>query len=123
MNSILKISFILLLLTTGGCDSTKSSANEESKEAETKTQINSDDMVKEGFVLGSIKINRGSACPYIIEDEQLGLKYDPVNLDEEKFKKFKLEEQKIFFKFTPLRRMNRCNEASPIQLTAIEIRE
>lgn len=122
MNSIIKLSVVLLLLSTGGCDSAKSAGTSETEESKAVEQNNTDDMVKEGFVVGNIQINRGSSCPYIIIDEKLGLKYDPVNLDEDKFKSFKVEDQKIFFKFTPLRRMNRCNEATPIQLTAIEIR-
>lgn len=122
MNSIVKISVILILLSTGGCDSTKSSTKSEVEDSKTMVQNNQDDMIKDGFVVGTIKSNKGSSCPYIIIDEKRDLKYDPINLDDEKFKAFRVEEQKIYFKFTPLRRMNRCSEATPIQLIEIEMR-
>lgn len=121
MNLILKLSAVLFFTIATSCDSAKSTVQE--KETNTNAVKEMDTkLVNEGYVAGTVKYLEKSECSYILVDEKLDLKYDPINIDEEKFASFKTDDRKVYFKFLPLRRMNRCNEASPIQLIDIQLR-
>jgi len=121
MNIFLKLSAILFLSMTQSCDSTKASATE--KKAETNTTKEMNTLISEGYVAGTIKYQVESKCSYILIDEKTGIKYDPVNIGEEKFMPYKNDANKVYFKYLSLRRMNRCNEASPVQLIDIQLRQ
>ena len=79
-------------------------------------------MVKKGFKMGTIIESKVEGdCPFVIRTEGIDktLLYDPVNLDE----RYKKNGEKIWFTFVRLRRMNRCEKASPVNITAIQKRE
>ena len=59
-------------------------------------------------------------CAYAIKTIGEGFEYlDPLNLDE----KYKIDGQQIWFKYRGLRRENRCENARPVEIIEIMIRE
>ncbi len=105
----LKFTFILLFFFTS-CNSRKN--------MDTKTFIKSEKykkMISDGYTFGKIiKSNVKGDCEFSIKISD-SLYYDPVNLSD-LYRKDKLE---IWFKFTRMRRMNRCQKALPITINDI----
>ena len=46
-----------------------------------------------------------------------------INILEESYKAMRNDGEKVYYKYRPLRRMNRCTEANPIELIDIKKRE
>ena len=127
MTIFLKLSVLALLMFTSSCDSVKSTADAEnsSTKEETKKEapnVMNEKLINEGYSVGTITYLANSKCSYIIIDEKTGVKFDPINIDEDKFKAYKKDASKIYYKYRGLRMMNRCNEGQPIQLEAIQSR-
>ena len=80
-------------------------------------------MDSEGYIKGIVKVLKDSDCPFIIIDETSRTQLDPINFDLPEFAEYKNDGIKIYFKYKPLRRMNRCNDASPIEVESIKKRE
>lgn len=80
-------------------------------------------MITKGFHLGQIKYLKNSKCEYIIIDQTTKAKFDPINISEEIFKSLRNDGEKIYYKYRPLRMMNRCNEGNPISLLETKKRE
>ena len=116
--TMIKLAALLLLSLALSCNSTKSNI-----ETTTETKVVQTDFEKEGYSVGIIQYNKDSSCEYIIINEISNSKFDPINIDEEKFAVFKENDSKIYFKYESLRRMNRCSEAAPIKLIDIKKRE
>lgn len=116
--TMIKLTALLLLSLALSCNSTKSNI-----ETTTETKVVQTDFEKEGYSVGIIQYNKDSSCEYIIINEISNSKFDPINIDEEKFAVFKENDSKIYFKYESLRRMNRCSEAAPIKLIDIKKRE
>jgi hypothetical protein len=89
----------------------------------TETKTMNIDYSKEGYSIGTITYQKDSKCAYIITDEKSGIKFDPINIDKDLFESYKVDNSKIYFKYRPLRMMNRCTEAQPIELEDIKKRE
>ena len=107
---ILKPTFVLLFFLTFSCSSTK-----DSKKDVTENTMETKKMIAEGFEKGFIvESEKGMDCPYTIEVENNGnIDYlDPVDLPD----KFKKNGVAVWFKFTPSRRMKRCEKADPVIL-------
>ena len=121
MNLILKLSAVLFFTIATSCDSAKSTVQE--KETNTNAVKEMDTkLVNEGYTTGTVKYLANSKCSYVLIDEKTDIKYDPINIDEEKFMSFKKDTEKVYFKYHALRMMNRCDEASPVQLIDIQLR-
>lgn len=76
-------------------------------------------MQEAGFLMGTIKAEIDTACPFVIEVGTENPYYlDPVDLEES----YKSDGMKIWFKYRGLRRMNRCPKANPISVTEIQKR-
>jgi hypothetical protein len=77
-------------------------------------------MVNEGFIKGTIVFSdEPDDCAYTIRLEgKENLMYDPTNLDV----KYQKHDEKIWFTFAPMRRMNRCIKANPIYINEIKKR-
>lgn len=110
MKSILKFSTLLLLFITLSCNSSKSKTSKTQAEYE-----------KEGYFLGTISPKGIGNCAWVIYDEKRNLKFDPINIEDQKFVRFSKKEEKIYFKYLPLRQKNRCDNVAPIQLTEISL--
>lgn len=118
--NILKIISISVLMMTAGCDATKSSTSTEKQESENTIEMKSE-LIQDGYSYGKIIYDEKSSCPYIIEDQQTKEMLDPINFNEEKFAGMRNAGDMIYFKCQRLRRMNRCPDAAPIQLTEIKM--
>jgi hypothetical protein len=122
MNYIKNLFALAILATVVACSSTKTkeSSNETiTKETITKeTAIKNDKMINEGYTKGTIVFSdKTDDCAYTIQlDGKDNLMYDPMNLDV----KYQKHDEKIWFTFSPLRRMNRCIKANPIYITDIK---
>jgi hypothetical protein len=120
MNIYFKIMAAILFVFAGSCDSTKNTAKNEAKSTEMK-QTMENKFINEGYSKGLLTAKRESSCTFIILDEKTGAKFDPINLEEGKFGNFKSAKNEIvYYKYRPLRMMNRCTEAQPISLEDIK---
>lgn len=105
-----KLFYFITTLLILSCNSTKNT-----KKVSEQVQIEAEKMIMEGFKKGTvIASEKKGDCPYIIElqsnDKQVYL--DPIDLPTE----FKKNEILIWFKFTPSRRIKRCEKADPVIL-------
>jgi hypothetical protein len=74
---------------------------------------------QKGYTLGTLESKKTGDCSWVIVVKDSNLQFDPVNIDEDKFVALKATKAPFFFKFLRLRRQNRCEGVSPIQLTEI----
>ncbi|MFT7627272.1 MAG: hypothetical protein ACI9OS_000919 [Ulvibacter sp.] len=119
MNFIKTLFALLVIATVVACSSTKT--KDSSNENATTESSNKDDkMINEGYTKGRIVYSdKPDDCAYTIQLEgKDNLMYDPMNLDVE----FQKHDENIWFTFSPLRRMNRCVKANPINITDIKKR-
>lgn len=113
-----KLAIILFSFLFISCNSTKRTAT---NNTENETQMESNKMNESGFTTGTILFSEKEGdCPFTIQvDGNDGaLFYDPINISEG----FKNDGEKVWFKFTRLRTMNRCEKASPIRIEEIQKR-
>ncbi len=113
-----KISLLLFSMLIISCNSTNKTA---SNNAENETQMETKNMIEAGFMMGTIvHSDKEGDCPFTIQIEGVdGISfYDPINITED----FKKDGEKIWFKFTGLRMMNRCDKANPIRIEEILLR-
>ncbi len=100
---IIPLSFFLILLI-GSCNSSKLRVNKTSDAFQT-----------EGYTVGIIVPKVTGNCGWVITVSD-NIRYDPINIEEEKFFSFSFQKDTIYFKFLPLRIQNRCKNISPIKL-------
>lgn len=106
---------LLLLLSVISCNTANKVTEVKNNSEE---QIESKKMITEGFTSGQISIStKENDCTITIKVEgEYGVYYlDPVDLKGD----FQTEGEKIWFKYGPLRRMNRCVKANPISIIEI----
>lgn len=87
-------------------------------------KMETEKMLEAGYQLGTIVASSAEGdCPFVIElaTKTDTLLYDPINLDKS-FSSFKQDNMKVWFTFQPLRMMNRCTKANPINLIDIKTR-
>jgi hypothetical protein len=123
--TIAKTLFLLFsVVLISNCGTTKTSSSTlTSSETTTESMSmanakNDTEMISEGYSKGTIVASTiENDCPYTIrmEDKESYL-LDPVNLEET----YKKDGMQIWFKFTGLRMMNRCDKANPITITEIK---
>lgn len=109
--------FIISLGLASNCSSTKTS-NEVSLTND--SAMTSEQMEEAGYTKGTIvSSEKEGDCPYVIalEDDSSRM-FDPVNLETA----YKKDGTKIWFKYTGLRMMNRCEKANPVNINEIQKR-
>ena len=114
INTYLLLFSILLF----SCNSTNKSVIDTS---ENEIRIESEKMIEDGFIKGTIVASEIEGdCPITIKVQGKEAPYflDPINLEGS----FKKEGEKVWFKFEGLRMMNRCNKANPISIIDIQKR-
>lgn len=79
------------------------------------TTNNTIDYEKEGYMFGTIEPKDSGNCGWIITNKE-NILFDPINIEDEKFSSFTTKKENVYFKFLPLKRSNRCMNASPIEL-------
>ncbi len=114
-----KITFILLSVFIFSCNSTTKTATNNSIN---DTQMESKKMIDAGFIMGTVvSSEKEGDCSFTIQIEGVdGISfYDPINITDD----FKKDGETIWFKFTGLRMMNRCDKANPIRIEEIQLRD
>ncbi|MBS3739361.1 hypothetical protein [Mesohalobacter halotolerans] len=110
MINLLKPMTLMLFLMFVSCNSTKNPKTENDAATEKAKK-----MIADGFKKGIIiAFDKKSNCPYIIKLQKSNQTafLDPVDLPA----KFKEDKMAIWFKFTPSRRIKRCQKANPVLL-------
>lgn len=119
MKHLIKLSLVIVLVFLQSCDSAKNTTNSErSKVVETKAM--NQKLINGGYSSGTISYTNNGDCSYIIVDEKANSKFDPINMDTEKYDAFKNKSMKVYFKYRSLRRANRCNNVRPIEIIDIK---
>jgi len=116
--NLIKFSIASFLLVLISCNTTTKTVNSISNE---EIKMKEKNMISEGFLAGQISFSKNEGdCPITIKVEgENGVYYlDPIDLSEE----FKNNGENVWFKFAGLRRMNRCDKASPISIIEIQKR-
>ncbi|MFT7071938.1 hypothetical protein [Patiriisocius sp. Uisw_017] len=113
------ILFTLLVFTTACCSSKKSSANATQKPNE--AIMTDAKMMEAGFKSGTIVASKIEGdCQFTIEMTGEKLYFlDPINLEEQ----YKKDGMEVWFTFTGLRMMNRCEKANPINVNEIQMKK
>lgn len=113
------------LLSIQSCGGTETSAKSIATETDASNTIetNEKSMQEEGYSKGFVKETDNTKCQFIIINEKTNTAFDPINFEEDAFRDFRLQGEKIYYKFLPLRMPNRCTEAQPISLVDIKKRE
>lgn len=78
-------------------------------------------MKAEGYNLGTILYSEVEGeCPYVIQlVSDPNTMFDPIDLSED----HKVNGQKVWFTYNPLRMKNRCDKANPVSLEKIVIKD
>jgi len=110
--NILTLLFSILLFS---CNSTNKTVT---ANPEDEVKIATEKMMEAGFIKGTIVASTIEGdCPITIKVEGKNGTYylDPIDLKGD----FQTDGEKVWFKFGPLRRMNRCDKANPISIIEI----
>lgn len=120
MQNSFKICLILITIFLYNCKTSKKTDAENKNEQNNYVEkISETRMKEEGYVRGLLKSNTSKDCPYILTVEAYEDVMDPINLRD--FFKVDIPE-KVWVKYSSLRMKNRCTEARPISIIAIEKR-
>jgi len=124
LTKIFTASLIILFTSCSSSKNTKQEAeNNTMNNEQSENKIMDAQIINEGFHLGEIQHLKNSKCEYIIIDLATKAKFDPINISEKTYEAFRKDTQKIYYKYRPLRMMNRCPDANPISLIEIKKRE
>ncbi|CAM3319691.1 hypothetical protein [Aequorivita lipolytica] len=123
---VLKVTFAIFSIFILSCISSqnKSQNLETNSAAEIEAKkIAAEKMMDDGYLPGRIIYSDiVGDCEYTIQLKQGEREFyyvDPINLEET----FRRDNQTVWVKFNGLRRMNRCENAAPVELTEIKNRD
>ncbi|MCZ4317584.1 hypothetical protein O4H26_01140 [Aequorivita viscosa] len=123
MLKMILVFFSAIILSCGSTEKQTQSAttSETTTTTETSETVDPQKMIAEGYTLGTIIYSEKEGdCPYTIQmpgDKMEFFYLDPINLEEV----YKKDGLKVWVKFTGLRRMNRCDRATPAEINDIKI--
>jgi PBP1b-binding outer membrane lipoprotein LpoB len=120
---IFTASFIILFASCNTSKDTSKQVKNDAMNNEAELNTMKNKMINDGFHLGEIKHLKESECSYIIIDQETEAKFDPINITDALYKAIRNDGEKVYYKYRPLRRMNRCTEANPIEIIDIKKRE
>ncbi|MDX1461580.1 MAG: hypothetical protein R3359_00880 [Marinirhabdus sp.] len=104
----------MLLMCTACCTSGKTT-----KEASSNESMDTTKMMEAGYTMGTVVASTAeNDCPYVLKSTIDGndIMFDPINLEET----YKKDGMTVWYKYTGLRMMNRCEKANPIRLEEIQ---
>ncbi len=105
---------------TQNSTASETTANTSSESSTISGNVDPQKLMAEGYMLGTIMFSdKEGDCPYTIQmpgDKMEFYYLDPLNLDE----KYKVDGLKVWVKFKGLRTMNRCDKATPAEITDIK---
>jgi len=106
---------LLIILSVVSCNTANKATEAKNN---TEQQMDSKQMIADGYLAGQISISKEEGdCPITIKIEGKNGTYylDLIDLKED----FQTDGEKVWFKYGPLRRMNRCEKANPISIIEI----
>ncbi|WP_339609082.1 hypothetical protein [uncultured Planktosalinus sp.] len=113
MTLIIKSFLFFFLILLISCNSSK-------KSSETESSINETKMIEKGFQKAVVIFSENEkVCPFTLSVEGVDYLLDPINLE----KTFKVNQEKIWVNYRPLRMANRCDKATPVEIIEIEKRQ
>lgn len=121
--TLLRTSLFILALGLFSCNSAKKAKDD--KNMDPVAMNNEKTMMEGGFLKGVVIASDAEGdCAYkirIMDNENYDETYllDPINITE----KYAKDGEKIWFKFSGLKRANRCAGATPVSITEIAKRE
>lgn len=102
--------FAFVFCVAAACNSSKQPQEDTAAKA-AKAQM----MTEAGFKSATVIVQpQESGCPVVIKIDNTYV--DPIDLKDE----FKVDQLAVWVKYTPLRRMNRCDMAGPVSITEIQ---
>ena len=114
------ITFFSVLLIA--CSSTNKATSEEKNVTNTKEiEMKTSEMLAAGFTMSEVVESKEEGdCPFTLKMKNKDNVYylDPINMTDE----FKKHGEKVWVKYSGLRRMNRCIKANPVSIIEIEKR-
>ncbi len=120
---LLFTSMVTLTLVVFSCNSTKTTGKD--KITNPKTEVmDTKKMIEDGFLEGTVVLSKAeNDCPVTIKIEGKAGAYflDPINITE-KYESFIVDGTKVWIKYAGLRMMNRCDKASPVNITDLQAR-
>lgn len=113
---LIKTMITLFTFIAISCSSTSKTTTATDNENDmNKVTMNEKKMMEAGFTRGTIVYSdEAGDCPYTIEvqiNDNMTY-FDPIDLDE----KYKEDGIEVWFKYGPLRMMNRCEKANPVSI-------
>lgn len=119
---LIKSSLTLLSVLLIACSSTNKAASEEKNTPNTKEiEMKNSEMLAAGFSMAVVVESKEEGdCPFTLKMKNKDNEYylDPINMTDA----FKKNGEKVWVKYSGLRRMNRCSKANPISINEIEKR-
>ena len=114
------LTFFSVLLIA--CSSTNKATSEEKNVTNTKEiEMRTSEMLAAGFTKAEVVESKEEGdCPFTLKMKNKDNVYylDPINMTDE----FKKHGEKVWVKYSGLRRMNRCIKANPVSINEIEKR-
>lgn len=109
---------ILCISLTACCSSKKTSSDNDTSNM--KASMTDTEMMEAGFQSGTIVAStKDGDCPYVIKkDGSESVLFDPINIEDS----YKKDGMKVWFSYRPLRMMNRCTKANPVELEEMKAR-
>lgn len=111
---MLKNVFVIILFVVMSCNSTKNQKTNTTENLSEQKNMIADGYIK-GIIISSTKDND---CPYVIKiqiDNEFQF-VEPVDLPDD----LKQDGEVIWFKYTPSRRIQRCDNANPVIINDIK---
>jgi len=122
MTLVKTILLVVVVTLASNCSTTKKDMNSDAA-ADSKTVENATEdakMMENGFLKGTIVASTAEGdCPFVIQVADKETYFlDPINMDES----YQKDGMKVWFTFSGLRMMNRCQKATPINIVEITSR-
>jgi type III secretory pathway component EscV len=120
--TLLKSLVFLFALSIISCCSTTKTVKEAENGATTNTvSMDTKKMMASGYEKATtVASSLTGDCPFTLQIEgDNSYLLDPINLEED----YKKDGMKLWVKYTPLRMMNRCDKANPVNIVEIQRRE
>lgn len=119
---LIKSSLTFLSVLLIACSSTNKATSEEKNVTNTKEiEMKNSEMLAAGFTMAEVVESKVEGdCPFTLKMKNKDNVYylDPINITDE----FKKDGEKVWVKYSGLRRMNRCTKASPVTVLEMEKR-
>ena len=113
--TLIKTIFSIIILATVSCCTSSKNTTTGTQGGNDNAMTSDKQMMEAGYTKGTVVYSAVEGdCPYTIETtiSDNAVFFDPINLEQE----FKADGTEVWFKYGPLKMMNRCDKASPVSV-------